>query len=253
MLQKASRASHALRSMIDSTIAAMFVNNLLSNSLSPFSFTRWSSGSLISTLARSTNLVLLIPSWLHPPNSPWRTPGRNLSTLITISMSPPLFWQSVLSSAFIRPLLQGISHLAKYMSYITREEAPPLVRKAVLTQKVIAAKTKYNWWSNSWHILDKFQVQESNPSDIPSKCLKDEIRSQYRCWWLQHLAVPSNSPKFHTFQLFKTSFANSPLSQHWSILPPPSSLAFPLFQPPSRHRARSTSQHPPGGSLLSVL
>ena len=60
--------------------------------------------------------------------------------------------------------ISGISRLAKYMSYITQETAPPLVRKAVLTQKVMAAKTKYNWWSNTWRILNHFMVKES---DLP--------------------------------------------------------------------------------------
>ena len=94
--------------------------------------------------------------------------------------------------------ISGISRLASYMSYITQDTAPPLVRKAVLTRKVMATRTKYNWWSNSWRTLNHFQVKESDPSDLPPppppSLLKEEIQSQYRCSWLRHLANPNNCP-----------------------------------------------------------
>ena len=64
--------------------------------------------------------------------------------------------------------------------------------------------------SNSWRILNHFQVKESDPSDPHLSLLKEEIRSQYRCWWLRHLTNPDNSPKLRTFCLFKTSFGTSP-------------------------------------------
>ena len=49
-----------------------------------------------------------------------------------------------------------------------------------------------------------------NERCIPSKNLKHEARSQYCCWWLQHLATPTNDPELCTYRLFKTSFATSP-------------------------------------------
>ena len=45
---------------------------------------------------------------------------------------------------------------------------PPLIRKAVYTQRVMAAKSKYNWWSNSWRILNHFRIKESDPTDPPA-------------------------------------------------------------------------------------
>ena len=74
---------------------------------------------------------------------------------------------------------------------------------------VIATKSKYNWWSNSWRILNHFKVQESDPTDPPPCVLKEEIRSQYRCWWLRKFANPDHSSKLRTFRLFKTSFGTS--------------------------------------------
>ena len=73
----------------------------------------------------------------------------------------------------------------------------------------MATKSKYNWWSNSWRILNHFKVQESDPTDPPPCVLKEEIRSQYRCWWLRKFANPDHSPKLRTFRLFKTSFGTS--------------------------------------------
>ena len=85
--------------------------------------------------------------------------------------------------------------VAKYMSYITDQGAPPpLVRKAVLTQKVMASKNKFTWWNNSWRILEKFHIQRLDPSDFSPKSLKEDVHSQYCCWWLKHLANPSNAP-----------------------------------------------------------
>ena len=87
---------------------------------------------------------------------------------------------------------------------------PPLVRKAALTQKVMASKNKFTWWNNSWRILEKFHIQILDPSDFSPKSLKEDVHTQYRCWWLKHLANPSNAPKLRTYRLFKTSFATSP-------------------------------------------
>ena len=63
--------------------------------------------------------------------------------------------------------VSGISRLASYMSYISQDTAPPLIRKAVYAQRVMATKSKYNWWSNSWRILNHFQVKESDLADPP--------------------------------------------------------------------------------------
>ena len=53
-----------------------------------------------------------------------------------------------------------------YVLYLPRHSSP-LIRKAVYAQRVMATKSKYNWWSNSWRILNHFKVQESDPTDPP--------------------------------------------------------------------------------------
>ena len=177
-----------------------WLTSYTNNSLSLFYYTLWSSGCRISTLVWWTSQVLSKP--LHPllPNSLRRTRGRSSSTLIITYTLPPQY----------PTFVSGIFRLASYMSYISQDTAPPLIRKAVYAQRVMATKSKYNWWSNSWLILNNFKVQESDPTDPPPCVLKEEIRSQYRCWWLRKFANPDHSPKLRTFRLFKTSFGTSP-------------------------------------------
>ena len=58
MLQKASRVSYALRSMVDNTVAAKVVNKLYEQFIEPI---------LLYTVVWLINLVLSKPL-LHPPN-----------------------------------------------------------------------------------------------------------------------------------------------------------------------------------------
>ena len=209
MLQKASRATYALRSMLDNTVAAKVVNKLYDQLIEPI-------------------LLYAVEQWLpyiHPrmvdksgPIETFASPSSQLSTEDTwkkfiyphynLHASTPIF--AVRAELGQYPtFVAGISRLASYMSYISQDTAPPLIRKAVYTQKVMASQSKYNWWSNSWRILNHFKVQESDPTDPPPCVLKEEIRSQYRCWWLRKFANPDHSPKLRTFRLFKTSFGTS--------------------------------------------
>ena len=209
MLQKASRATYALRSMLDNTVAAKVVNKLYEQLIEPI-------------------LLYAVEQWLpyiHPrmvdksgPVETFASPSSQLSTEYVwkkfiyphynLHASTPIL--AVRAELGQYPtFVAGISRLASYMSYITQDTAPPLIRKAVYTQKVMATKSKYNWWSNSWRILNHFKVQESDPSDPPPCVLKEEIKSQYRCWWLRKFANPDHSPKLRTFRLFKTSFGTS--------------------------------------------
>ena len=210
MLQKASRASYAPRSMIDSTVAAMVVNKLKELLIEPI-------------------LLHAVEQWLpyiHPrmvdksgPIETFASPSSQLSTEDTwkkfiyphynLNASTPV--PAVRAELGQYPtFVSGFSRLTSYMSYISQDTAPPLIRKAVYTQMVMAAKSKNNWWSNSWRILNHFQIKESDPTDPPPCLLKEAIRSQYHCWWLRQFANPNNSPKLRTFRLFKTSFGTSP-------------------------------------------
>ena len=169
MLQKASRASYALPFVINNTVAAKVVNKLFEQLIEPI-------------------LLYAIEQWLHyihpckvdksGPIATFSTPSSQLPTEDTwkkfiyphyyLNESTPVLAVQAEFGSY-PTFVASISGLAKYMSYITQEAAPPpLVRKAVLTQKVIAAKTKYNWWSNSWRILDHFQVQKSDPPPPPA-------------------------------------------------------------------------------------
>ena len=58
--------------------------------------------------------------------------------------------------------------------------------------------------------LEPLQSARVRPNRSPPCILKEEIRSQYRCWWLCKFANPNHSPKHRTFRLFKTSFGTSP-------------------------------------------
>ena len=153
--------------MIDSTVAAKVVNKLYEQLIEPI-------------------LPYAVEQWLpfiHPrmvdksgPIDTFATPSSQLSTEdmwkkfiyphYGLNESTPVL--AVRAELGQYPtFVSGISRLASYMSYITQDTAPPLIRKAVLTQGVMAARTKYNWWSNSWRILNHFQVKESDSSDPP--------------------------------------------------------------------------------------
>ena len=58
--------------------------------------------------------------------------------------------------------------------------------------------------------LEPLQSSRVRSSGSPPCILKEEIRSQYWCWWLRKFANPNHSPKLRTFRLFKTSFGTSP-------------------------------------------
>ena len=112
----------------------------MNNLSSPYSSTRWSSGSPISTPVWLINQVLSKPS---------ATPSSQLPTEDTLKKfiyphylldesTPVLAVRAEFGS--YSTFVAGISRLAKYMSYITQEAAPPLVRKAVLTQRLSPQK-----------------------------------------------------------------------------------------------------------------
>ena len=140
MLQKASRAAYALRSMIDSTAAATVTNTLFEQLIEPillYAVEQWlpyihprkvdKSGPIDTFSALSSQLTT---------EDVWKKfiyPYYNLN-----ESTPVLAVRAEFGSYPI--FVAGISRLAKYMSYISQEEAPPLVRKAVLTQKVMASK-----------------------------------------------------------------------------------------------------------------
>ena len=170
MLQKASRASYALRSLLDSTVAAKVVNKLYEQLIEPI-------------------LLYAVEQWLpyiHPrmvdksgPIETFASPSSQLSTEDTwkkfiyphYNLNASTLVLAVRAELGQYPtFVSGISRLASYMSYISQDTAPPpprLIHKAVYAQRVMATKSKYNWWSNSWRILNHFTVQESDPTDPP--------------------------------------------------------------------------------------
>ena len=134
MLQKASRATYALRSMLDSTVAAKVVNKLYEQLIEPI-------------------LLYAVEQWLpyiHPrmvdksgPVETFASPSSQLSTEDTwkkfiyphynLHASTPIL--AVRAELGQYPtFVAGISRLASYMSYISQDTAPPLIRKAVYAQ-----------------------------------------------------------------------------------------------------------------------
>ena len=125
MLQKASRASYALRSMIDNTVEAKVVNKLYEQLIEPI-------------------LLYAVEQWLpyiHPrivdksgPIGTFSAPSSQLPTedtwkkfiyphYLLNESTPILAVQAELGS--FPTFISGISCLAKYMSYITQETARP--------------------------------------------------------------------------------------------------------------------------------
>ena len=157
MLQKAFRAAYGLRSMIDNTAVAAVINKLFEQLIEPI-------------------LLYAVEQWLpyiHPRKVDKFDPIDTFSSL-SCQLNTEEGWKRFIYSHYTlnetTPVLAvraeigsyptfiaGISRLAKYMLYITDEGA--LVRKAVLTQKVMASKNKFTWWNNSWRILEKFNIQ----------------------------------------------------------------------------------------------
>ena len=90
----------------------------------------------------------------------------------------------------------------------------------------MASKNKFTWWNNSWCILNKFQIQAQDPFDFSPKGLKEDVQTQYRCWWLKELSIPTNVPKLRTYRLFKTSFATSPYLKNGPHYLRPANLRF---------------------------
>ena len=126
MLQKASWASYALRSMIDSTVAAKVVNKLYEQLIEPI-------------------LLYAVELWLpfiHPrmvdkwgpietfasPSSQFIYPHYNLN-----ESTPVLAVRAELGQ--YPTFVSGISCLASYMSYITQDTAPPLSTKLSLPKE----------------------------------------------------------------------------------------------------------------------
>ena len=169
---------------------------------------RWNSGSPISTLGKWTNWGPLPPLLLPPPNLTRTMSGREWCAHTTSSVSPPpdIAVRSELGST--PTYIPGIARLAKYLSYINGPGAPPLVARAVMVQKAISS-SKFGWWNNSWRLLEDLHITPDNIGSVNPKELKDDLRGQYRRWWLQQFLDPNALPKLRTFRLFKKSFAPS--------------------------------------------
>ena len=147
--------------------------------------------------------------------------------------------------------VSGISRLASYMSYISQDTAPPLIRKAVYTQRVMATKSKYNWWSNSWRILNHFKVQESDPTDPPPPmCLKRRNALPISMLVATQICQPRSLPQALYFPSHQDFLWYFPVPGFWPLLPPTCPPPLPLLESPTRYRVRSTYQHPPAGQIL---
>ena len=140
MLQKASRASYALRSMIDNTVAAKVVNKLYEHLIEPillYAVVQWLPHIHPRMVDKSSTIeTFSTPSSQLPTEDNWK---KFIYPHYLLNESTPVLAVRVEFGSY-PTFIAGISRLAKYMSYITQEAAPPLVRKAVLTQKVIAVK-----------------------------------------------------------------------------------------------------------------
>ena len=222
MLQKASWASY-------STVAAKVVNKLYEQLIEPI-------------------LLYAVEQWLpyiHPrmvdksgPVETCASPSSQLSTEDTLkkfiyphynlnASTPVLAVRAELGQ--YPTFVSGISCLASYMSYISQDTAPPLIRKAVYAQRVMATKSKYNW-SNFWRIFNHFKVQESDPADPPHVSSKKKYVPNIDAGGYANLPTPITPP----------SSALSVFSRPLLVLPRTWILAHTTFDLPSSASAART-------------
>ena len=119
MLQKASRASYALRST--ALLLPRWLINSMNNSLSPFSSTRWSSGSPRMVDKSGPIETFASPSSQLSTEDTWK---KFIYQHYNLNESTPVL--AVRAELGQHPtLVFGISRLTGYMSSITQDTAPP--------------------------------------------------------------------------------------------------------------------------------
>ena len=61
--------------------------------------------------------------------------------------------------------------LTKYLAYLL-DSPNPIIQKAVLLQRTIAARSKFSWWSNAWRLVADFDVTEATISPLTPRALR---------------------------------------------------------------------------------
>ena len=125
MLQKASRATYALRSMIDSTIAATVVNKLFEQLIEPillYAIGQWLPYIHPRKVDKSGPIdTFSTPSSQLPMEDAWK---KFIYPHYSLNESTPVLAVRAKFGSY-PTFVAGISRLAKYMPYII-QEAPPL-------------------------------------------------------------------------------------------------------------------------------
>ena len=209
MLKKASRAAFALSSMLDHTVSTTTINKLFDQLVEPI-------------------LLYGIEQWL-----PYIHPRKVAQVGLTETFAAPntqlsteQAWKNMTYSHYslhtTTPVLGVRTEMGKYPTYIpatirlTRYLAylldcpNPLIQKAVLTQRAMASRAKFTWWSNAWRIVEELHITEDNILATNMTSLKDDLQGTYRQWWIKFMVVPTNMPKLRTFRKFHPSFYTAP-------------------------------------------
>ena len=209
MLKKASRAAFALSSILDNTVSPTTNNKLFNQLIEPillYGSEQWlpyihprkvDQVGLTETYAALNTQLSTEQVWKNMTYSHYSIHSTTtiLGVGAELGMSPTYIPASI--------------RLTKYLAYLT-ESSNPIIQKAIITQKAMASKSKFTWWSNVWRLISDFHISETTISSHNTKHLKDKLQGVYRMWWAEFMAVPTNMPKLRTFHQFHPSFHTAP-------------------------------------------
>ncbi len=97
--------------------------------------------------------------------------------------------------------IEAIGQLQGYVAYVTSEEAPELVKKALEVMK----KKKNSWWTGVKELLKTTGVDPELTAKAEKKSLKQDLRDEYQAYWYLNVHNPTNV-KFAWYRHFKPTF-----------------------------------------------